>query len=285
MRCQIVLFLFVITLLFGCEQQQATAPDRGKVYASPAYLQYFGEAPAPQQGYVFAHVGYLPLADDSAQVRPIPLFMFSENQQLDRILSQLFSERLLVAEQSKLRMPFAEGVRLTQLDQAGSTLIVSLELTRDVPSHLLAGIERATVESAVQFEEVDRVRILYSGEPSERQPVEGYRHQPLAITDVQLPLLLDAVGSWQPGEKEVEEVFFNFDRPVKVERFELKGEAGNPLEGDYYLGMFDMAVVLRPQQAELFQPGMTLHVDWQVEDRKGRKSKASSKLNLIGSQQ
>jgi len=270
MRLRLIFFVFIF-LLVGCEQQEAKVAV-GKVYPSSLYLQYFGEPPTVQQGYAYAHVGYLPLADRSGKVLPIPLFMYNENQQLDRILSQLFSDKLMVSERSKLLLPATQGVSLVQLDQAGDTLTVSLSPSAAGSAIDWAGIERAIVETATQFENVDRVRILYDNLPSKLQPVEGYRHRPEMIAEVPAPTLLDVVGFWAAGGKGPEEILVNFDRPVTISGFRLLNTAGEPVAGNYFTSLFDMAVVVQPSQPELFAEGVTLSVAWDVEDRLGRRS-------------
>lgn len=273
----------VICLIFGlvaCEQSDVVEQAGGKVYPSAAYLKHFGEPPTPQQGYAYAQIGYLPLNDHSGQVAPIPLFLFNENQHLDRILSQLFSERLVVPSSSKLSPPFAQGVRLVQLDQAGDTLIVSLQTANDSKAVDKAGIDRAITETATQFEEVGRVRVLYNGEPSERQPLEGYQSRGETIATVAAPMLMDAIGSWEPGASGPEEVLINFDRPVTINSFRLMDRAGEQIGGKYYTSIFDMAVVVHPSQPEKITEGMVLNVAWDVDDALGRRNSGLDSLKL-----
>ncbi len=266
-------------LLVGCQQQETTDKTMGKVYPSVAFKESFGEPPVPQQGYAYAHVGYLPLKDNSGQVGPIPLFMFKENEHLDRILSQLFSEQLVVSARSKLSSPAAQGVQLTQLDQAGETLMVYLQAPVD-KSFDRTGIDRAITETATQFEEVSRVQIFYNGEPSEQQPAEGYQSRSESIAAVESPMLLDVVGIWEPGATGPEEILINFDRPVVINGFRLLNKSGEQIGGKYYTSVFNMAVVVHPAEPENFTEGMVLNVSWDVDDHLGRGNSALDSMTL-----
>ncbi len=283
MRLGILIGLMLL-LLPACEQQEPLSEAGGKVYPSAAYLQHFGDPPVVQEGYAYAQVGYLPLNDGSGKVRPLPLFLYGENQHLDRILSQLFSAELIVSPRSRLSQPFAQGLRLTQLDQAGDTLIVYLTTVATGQKLDRAGFERAVTETATQFEEVSRVRILYDGEPAEDQPLGGYQSRPEMIAPVEPPLLLDVIGTWEPGEKQLEEILVNFDRPVAVNSFRLMNKAGEQIDGKYFTSVFNMAVVVHPEQAEKFTEGMVLNVAWDVNDHLGRRNSALDTLNLSRSQ-
>lgn len=279
MKISVVLSLLLM-ILVGCEQQETAEVGAGKVYPSPAFEQHFGAPPIPQEGYAYAQVAYLPLAGQSGKVSPIPLFLFNENQHLDRILSQMFSEQLLVSERSSLNPPYAQGVRLTQLDQAGGTLIVFLQTVAGAVSADRKGIDRAVTETATQFEEVERVRILYDGEPSDQQPVEGYQHRPELIAAVEPPMLLDVVGMWEAGSKGPEEILINFDRPVSINSFRLLNKSGEQIGGKYFTSIFNMAVVVHPDQPETFSEGMVLNVAWEVEDALGRENSALDSMTL-----
>ncbi len=272
---------FLLLFLVGCEYQTPAEQAQGKVYPSSAFVQHFGEPPIPQEGYAYAQVGYLPLAGQNGQVSPIPLFLFSENQHLDRILSQLFSEQLRVSKHSKLGRPYAKGVRLAQLDQAGDTLTVSLQTVAELAASDRLGIDRAVTETATQFEEISRVRVLYDGVASPQQPIEGYRQRPEMIAAVERPMLLDVVGIWEQGAATPEEILIYFDRPVSINSFRLLDQSGQQVGGKYYSSIFNMAVVVHPNQPENFKPGMELNVAWDVEDALGRRNSALDTMTLV----
>lgn len=276
----LVLGILLIFTLGACQQQEQPPVRSGKVHASAAYLQHFGEPPIPQQGYAYAQVGYLPRNDASGRVRPLPLFLFSESQHLDRILSQLFSDKMLVSGHSRLLLPFAQGVRLEQLAQAGDTLVVSLADAGSGAAVDRAGIDRAITETACQFEDVSRVRILYNGEPSPQQPLEGYHAEPELIDAVGPPMLLNVVGTWEEGAEHPQEILINFDRPMVINNFRLLDRAGEPVGGKYFTSVFDMAVVVRPDKPELIKAGMLLTVDWDISDQLGRSSSSVASLAL-----
>lgn len=273
-------FVLLIVLLVGCQQQEPAESVTGKVYPSVAFQKYFGEPPVPQQGYAYAHIGYLPINDRSGKVAPIPLFLFNENQHLDRILSQMFSDNLVVPSKSKLIPPFALGVRLTKLDQTGDTLIVFLQTTAGAQLADRIGIDRAITETATQFEQINRVQIFYDGKSSEQQPIGGYQSRSETIAAVEPPMLLDVVGSWEPGAKGPEEILINFDRPVTINGFRLLDKSGEQIGGKYFTSVFNMAVVVHPAQPEKFTEGMVLNVSWDVDDALGRRNSALDSLTL-----
>lgn len=272
--------ILVVCAFFVCGCQQQAPVAGGKVYPSAVYLQHFGEPPVPQEGHAYAQVGYLPLADQSGQVLPIPLFLFTEDQQLDRILSQLFSDKMNFSARSQVALPFAQGLRLTQLDQAGDTLLVSLTEVDGAANVDRSGLERAIAETAVQFEEVSRVRILYDGKPSSIQPLEGYQHRPETIAAVPLPTLLDIVGIWEAGAALCEEIQINFNRPVAVNSFRLLDASGEQIGGKYFMSMFDMAIIVRPEPPEQITAGMTLNITWDANDQLGRRNSALDTFTL-----
>lgn len=278
-----IAFFLSIFLLSACQQQDPAATVDGKVYASPAYLQHFGEPPAVQQGHAYAQVGYLPLNDLSGQVQPLPLFLFSEGQHLDRILSQIFSEKLVGSTRSRLTQPFRQGVRLEKLDQAGDTLTVYLSELPSSQNVDRVGIDRAIAETAIQFEDVSKVRVVYNGSPSPHQPLEGYLSQSEKIVAVEAPLLLDVVGIWEEGATDPEELLINFDRPITINSFRLLDQAGKQIAGKYFTSILDMAVVVHPAEPAKFKEGIPLNVVWDVDDHLGRRNSAIDTLPLTRS--
>jgi hypothetical protein len=283
MRARLV-FIVLLVFLVACQQQEPAGEGSGKVYASSAYLQHFGEPPAVREGFAYAQVGYLPLNDGSAKVRPLPLFLFGENQHLDRILSQLFSDKLIVSSRSKISTPYAQGVKLTELEQLGDTLKVYLSVADTGQQLDQAGLDRAITETAAQFEEINKVQILYDGEPAPSQPVGGYQRQASAIAAVEPPMLLDVVGVWEEGVKLPEEILVNFDRPVAINSFRLLDQSGEQIGGKYFTSIFNMAVVVHPDQPERFKEGMELNVAWDVNDHLGRQNSALDSMRLTRSE-
>jgi hypothetical protein len=77
-------------------------------------------------------------------------------------------------------------------------------------------------------------------------------------------------GAWEKGQDEPEEVLVEFDRPVKVNSFELYHLDGQKVEGEYFKSIFQMAVVVHPKLPELFQEGTSLRAEWNVVDELGR---------------
>lgn len=272
--------ILACVFLCACQQDSQETLPKGHVKASLAYLQHFGEPPVPQQGVAYARVGYLPLEDRSGQVRALPFYLFSDSLPLDRVLSQLFSADLALSKRSGLRKPSELGISLDKLDQVGDTLLVSLKIAAPVPAADKKAIARAITETAVQFDAVARVRVLFDGQSQATEPLEGYRSQKQLIAKVGPPELIDVFGSWEAGRKNPEEILVNFDRPVKVNSFRVSDQSGNQVSGEYFTSIFNMAVVLHPESPDRFQDGTKLKIEWDVTDHLDRRNSGVDDLEL-----
>lgn len=262
-----LLFLFSLT---SCQQQETTTSDIGSIEANQAYLQYFGEPPIAKKGRGFARVGYLPLRKSPDRVRPIPFYLFAEQDQLEQLLKRLVGGELILPPDSSLYQPFPADLQLnvSPLEEGTLTLTLTMQL---IPSETdLAAAALALTETSVQFDAVKRVRILFNGKPIAQMPAEGFSHTPQKVAPVEPPTMIMIAGMWEKGAQSLGEILIDFDRPVKVNSFQLFDASGQKVEGEYFTSAFDMAVVIHPENPQLYQDGTVFRVEWDVTDALGR---------------
>jgi hypothetical protein len=138
----------------------------------------------------------------------------------------------------------------------------------------------ALMETALQFDEVKFVKVTLNGEPLPWIPDTGYQKRLDAIIDVPPPNLILMAGAWEKGQDDPEEILVEFDRPVKVNSFELYHLDGQKVEGEYFKSIFQMAVVVHPKSPELFQEGTSLRAEWNVVDELGRENSGVDTMPL-----
>jgi hypothetical protein len=274
-------FIIIGLVAVGCENRKKTA-ETGSVQANQAFLEHFGQPPTPERGTCFARVGFFPSTTDPGKVRAVPYFLFRETGQLEQILDRMVSERDIFPAGADMTTPFPPGTEVSLSSvQAG---LVELNLL--TPEDGIAELDPeaaalALTETAVQFEEIERVRILLNGDPLPGMPADGFRYQPDRIAPVGPPVLLTVIGTWEEGGEAPEEILIGFDRPVTVETFQLLDGSGLQVKGEYYRSVFDMAVVIHPESPHDFTDGMTLRAEWDVTDTLGRKGKGAGDFTLI----
>lgn len=273
----------LLTLLFaatGCERKNPAAPA-GVVKANPAYVEYFGQPPTPEKGSCFARVGFYPLRGEPGKVRAVPYFLFEEKNELQQILNRMVGEESVFPPSGPLFNPFPPGTKIASRVQPDG--VVELNLSAGggaLREEALPAVAAALTETATQFPDVKRVRILLDGAPLAGMPADGFRHDPARIAPLGPPELLMVVGSWEEGASDPEEILADFDRPVTVNAFRLQDASGQDLKGEYFTSAFDMAVVLHPGNPGAFREGMTLRAQWDVTDRLGRQGKGSGEFVL-----
>jgi len=276
-----VMLLLAAALLTACEKKPAEVPA-GTVKASPVFLEYFGAPPTPERGIGFARVGFYPLREEVPKVRAVPFFLFRENGQPGLLLQRLVSSEVTFPGKSPLVNPFPAGSRLQLRSLADSLIELDLTLGAAVAdSVMLAAMAAALTETAVQFDEVSRVRLYLDGKPWPGMPPEGFSHDARRIVDPGAPILLSIVGVWDKAEPDPEEILANFDRPVTIHRFALRDAAGNDVQGKFFQSVFNMAVVLHPEKAAEFREGITLTAEWEVVDSLGRTGSGAERFSLL----
>jgi hypothetical protein len=279
--CRLILFVVIGLSAVGCENRREAA-ETGAVKANPGYLEYFGQPPTPGTGTCFARIGFFPSTTHPGKVRPVPYFLFNETGQLEQILRRMVSEQGVFHSGSDMITPFPPGTEVSLSSVKEGLVEVSLLVPEKGRATLdLQATAVTLTETAVQFEEIERVRILLNGEPLAGMPGDGFRHQPERISPAGPAVLLTVIGSWEKGAEAPEEILVGFDRPVTVEAFQLLDPSGQPVKGEYYRSVFDMAVVIHPASPHDFTAGMTLRVEWEVTDALGRKGKGAGDFALI----
>ncbi len=269
------LLLVVALVLSGCQRQKEV--EKRTTTVSPVFLEHFGELPQGDRSNCIARVGYFPLKDDPTKVRAVPYLLFRESGQLEQILGRMVSEQEIFVPGSDLFTPFPPGSSVwLNLDEG----VIAVDVTpgREMTQEELDAAVAAITETAVQFSRIDRVRILLAGEPVPGMPEDGFRHQPGRIAPVPAPTLMMVSGMWDAGT--LDEILVNFDRPVTVETFRLLSPSGEEVRGDYFRSVFDMAVVIHPENPAEFAEGMPLRAEWSVVDALGRRGAGSGEFTL-----
>jgi germination protein M len=276
-----ILIFLAVVLLAGCDRPEPKAAPAASARANAAFLQHYGEPPLPEQGTCYARVGYYPLAGEPGKVRPVPFFLFRENDQLARLLERLLENHWEFSPESGLHNPFPGGSRVVISGQAGDSVTLDLLFSGEgIGEEALGQMIAPLVETALQFEELERVFITVAGVPLAKMPADGFRRDPARIAPPGPPLPLMVVGSWAEGEENLEELLINFDRPVEVHELRLTDAAGREIKGDYYRAGFDMAVVVHPAEPGALREGTALRVAWRLEDRLGRSGSGEQEFAL-----
>jgi germination protein M len=276
-----VLIALAVLLLAGCDKPERQEAAPGSIRANAAFREHFGEPPLPAQGTCYARVGYYPLASDPAMVRAVPLFLFRESGQLSLLLERLLDPGWDFPPHSNLHNPFPPGSSAQVTKQAGDSVTIDLTFPSvEAGEGDLAVMIAPLVETALQFQELERVFITVGGSPLAAMPAEGFRREARRLAPVGPPLPLMVVGSWTEGEPNPEEVLVNFDRPVTIVDFRLTDRAGREIKGEYYRAGFDMAVVVHPAEPHALQEGIELTVAWNATDRLGRTSSGEQIFTL-----
>ncbi len=254
--------------LIGCGEREKSAQIR----ATPAYQKYFGQAPVPKEGVCFARVGYLPIAQDSSRLQPFPLFLFNEEKQLEKLIERLLNMEEFSPRSKERLLTFPKGTHLRSVRHTVDEVDIDLEFPEmKWDSAAAAGWAAALAATAGQFPEVKRVRVTHRGTPLAGGPPQGLKPKDTRVSQPGVPEPLMISGNWL-GEEHPAEIQVSFDRPVSIEELLLQDQHGGKIEGDYYQSMFDMAVIIRPQQPESITAGMPLELRWKAVDSLGRSS-------------
>lgn len=267
-------FTIVLSLclfhLAGCKKEEAPVENTGFVEATEAYHKFFGVPPQGKAGRAYAAVGYLPSKDNPAKIGPLPIFLFTEESQMEKVLKKLVSGELITSDKQLYDNPFPEDLEILVNQIQGGTLVLDLVTSQQWDDEVLSAGTIALMETALQFDEVEFVKVTLNGVLLPWIPAVGYQKRLDAVIDVPPPLLILMAGAWEKGQNEPEEILVEFDRPVKVNSFELYHLDGQKVEGEYFKSIFQMAVVVKPKAPELFQEGTSLRAKWDVVDELGR---------------
>jgi len=273
----LLLFLLPLTII-ACRQETQQLPG-GKIKANLAYTTNFGTPPVPDQGSCFARVGFYPLRIMTDKLQAVPFFLFNKQNQLPLLLQRLVDYPDAYLERGPLTNPFPPGSTL-QVGAPAATLELALNVPGSPSPERLAMMVAALTETATQYPDIQRVRLQLNGTPWPGMPEEGFRSDPTRIVPPGDPQLLLVVGSWEPDAAVPDEILADFDRPVTVGSFHLNDAQGRKVEGEYFTGAFDMAVVVHPKEPAFFSEGMPLQVDWEVTDKLGRSGRGEGRYML-----
>ena len=260
----------VCVFITGCQQEDIAQENTGIVEATQAYLGHYGIPPQGKAGRAYAVVGYLPTRDNPAKIGPLPIFLFTEDSRMEKVLKKLVSGELITSDNQPYDNPFPEGLAIRTEPIREGTLTLDLVTSRPWEAeHQRAGTV-ALMETALQFAGVRSVKVTLNGVPLQWIPDAGYQHQPDLIIDVPPPTLILMAGAWEDGQDTPEEILVEFDRPVEINSFALYHLDGRKVEGEYYKSIFQMAVVVHPKSPELFEEDTALRAEWDVVDDLGR---------------
>jgi hypothetical protein len=275
------LFIFFLFCLLGCQQEEIQKENTGVVEATSSYLENFGVPPQGKAGRAYAAVGYLPVKDMSDKLGPLPIFIFSEENQLEKILKKLVSGDLVTSQKQIYYNPFPSDLKIGIKSDEGNLLTINLltnESWQKDDKH--TGI-LALKETALQFSHVENVKVMLNGAFVQTMPRKGFQKDSDLIIEVPPPILILMAGAWEKGQNEPEEILVEFDRPVKVENFKLYHLDGQEVRGEYYKSIFQMAVVIHPESPNLFSEDTTLRAEWSVVDELGRKNSGIDSMQLF----
>jgi hypothetical protein len=269
----------LLLIAAACQKETSSGPVPS-VKANQAYLTAFGEPPTPAKGECFARVGYYPVRATPDQLRAVPFFLFDAKSELPLLFERLVNNPLAFAADGPLLNPFPPGSKI-QVAQLAESLELALTTDQRPGAADLAAMAASLTETAGQYSQFTRVRLLFNGAAWPEMPAGGFRPDPERIIDPGPPQLLLVVGSWEPESDGPNEILADFDRPVSIERFVIEDQSGSSLEGEYFTSVFNMAVVLQPRQPSRLHEGMALRVTWQVSDQLGRQGAGTTSLPLL----
>lgn len=277
-KAVLILFLF---FALGCQQEEIQKESTGIVKATPSYLESFGVPPQGKAGRAYAAVGYLPVKDKPTKLGPLPIFLFTEENQSDKVLNKLVSGDLVTSQRQIYYNPFPRDLEIVIKSEEGNALTIDLLTKEDWYRDDQYAGTIALKETALQFSHVQKVKVMLNGSVVEGMPEVGFQKNSDLMIEVPPPILILMAGAWEKGQNEPEEILIQFDRPIKVEKFKLYHLDGQEVQGEYYKSIFQMAVVVHPESPSLFREGTILKAEWSIVDELGRKNSGVDTMQLI----
>ena len=274
----IITISFVGFLIYAVTFQKKEIPVEkpGKVVATPAYEKYFGAAPSVDKGMAYAFVIYFPSSQLPGKVVPFPFFTFDEGS-----LKKVAVERLLggmdTGSYQGEYISFPSGSRLISINDDQGTVTVGL--SKELASSAESATANALVLTLRQFKGVNDIRLQVEGKESPLSALAKSADES-AVQQPSSPRLLSVTAMRDKGAKDIEDVNAFFDRPVDVKELKMFSKDGQPIAGDLYHSVFDMAAVLKPKDPSQFRERMPIKVRWKVADKLGRQAEGDNVLLL-----
>ncbi len=279
------LSIFLVALLaltLGCRRDDQPAPQKqGRISATATYEKYFGPAPTPLEGTCFAMAGFLPLAENPQKVVPLPLFMFSEENRMHAMVNRLLTMDEDAGRRIGVISPLPKGTVLMALHQHENTVSLDLHPPPGLKPSTAKPVFAALGHSLVQFPGVEKIVITLDGLPLEGLPEQGYVPSQADVADPGEPLILGVVGEWGEPDQGLKELSVFFDRPVHVDEILVTPQGGVPVQGEYFQSIFDMAIVVHPQDPMAFLEGMQMQVKYRATDPLGRSAGGTENFPLM----
>jgi hypothetical protein len=277
----LIVLLTMLLLVSGCQRQADKAAAGGQVKASDVYRSWFGEPPAVSEGTAWAVTGFFPLAAQADRVMPVPLFLFTPDNQPQLLLGKVMQGGAYLSLPQLASNPFPTGtvLRAVTVHEGLATADFSSELLQISDPVVQQGVLAAIGHTLVQFADIERVQVTVEGQPLPfvspgQLPVDS-----AAVVEPGPPALLQALlhedDDAVPGEVVV---FFN--RPMRLKSFRLEFPRGEQVAGQYFTSVFDMAIILHPDDPNRMQVGSEVFINWQVTDMLGREGGGQSSLFL-----
>ena len=254
------------------QKKEIPVEKPGKVVATTAYEKYFGAAPTVDKGMAYAFVIYFPSSKTPGKVVPFPFFTFDEGS-----LKKVAIERLLggmdTGSYQGEFIPFPSGSRLIAInDDQG---IVTVNLSKELNSSADAAVACALALTLRQFKGGKDIRVQVEGKEIPLSTLAKSADDS-SVLQPSPPRLLTVTAMRDKGAKNIEDVNAFFDRPVEVKELKLFSKDGQPIAGDLYHSVFDMAAVLKPKDPSQFKERMPIKVRWKVVDKLGRQAEGDN---------
>jgi hypothetical protein len=275
------LALLLLLGLTGCQRQQTVDGETGgKVQASEAYRHWFGQPPAVAEGTAWALVGFFPLTAQPEKVMPVPLFLFTAHNQPQLLLGKLLQGGSYLHLPQLAEHPFPAGTSVRGVTVVDGLAVADFsgELSQLTDPAQQQGALAAIGHTLLQLATIERVRVTSEGEPLAFAPDE-LSVAAANIVDPGPPALLQALRHEDADAVPGEVVVF-FNRPVRLKSFRLEYPPGQKVAGQYFTSVFDMAIILHPDDTERMRVGSEVLIAWQVADMLGRENADQTTLPL-----
>lgn len=280
MRRSVFVALLVFSLMvLGCQKKQEeplpeSQTPSGRVEATSAYRAYFGEPPTIPEGICFAVAGFYPLKDHPGKVMPVPHFTFAVTDRPQLVLEQVMMGGEPLGLEHLFVNPFPPGSIINSFTLSEGLAAVDfsskiLDVTPEQQPALLASL----AHTLLQFDEVEHIKVTAEGQLLPYASELGFSSaDPAVVMEPHPPALLQAFLHEDEDAIPGEMVIF-FDRPVTLKAFSLEFPQAEAVRGEYFTSVFDMAVVIHPEDPGRIRVGDEVFISWHIVDGRGREAR------------